>query len=79
MGHAGGRGFVRFDYSGHGESTGASRTSTISRWLEDTLAVIDRFAPGRRSWSARRWAAGWRCLPRAAAPTIRIARRPGSS
>jgi pimeloyl-ACP methyl ester carboxylesterase len=36
-----GRAFVRFDYSGHGESTGKFEESTVSRWLEDTLAVID--------------------------------------
>jgi pimeloyl-ACP methyl ester carboxylesterase len=38
-----GRAFVRFDYSGHGESTGAFEESTVSRWLEDTLAVLDSF------------------------------------
>jgi pimeloyl-ACP methyl ester carboxylesterase len=36
-----GRALVRFDYSGHGESGGAFEESTISRWLEDTLAVLD--------------------------------------
>jgi pimeloyl-ACP methyl ester carboxylesterase len=42
----GGRAFVRFDYSGHGESGGAFAESTISRWLEDALAVIEEFATG---------------------------------
>src|SRR3712207_8033403 len=32
-----GRAFVRFDYSGHGESGGPFEQGTISRWLEDTL------------------------------------------
>lgn len=32
---------LRFDYSGHGRSGGAFRDGTISRWLEETLAVID--------------------------------------
>jgi pimeloyl-ACP methyl ester carboxylesterase len=41
-----GRAFVRFDYSGHGESGGAFAEGTISRWLEDTLAVIEAFATG---------------------------------
>jgi pimeloyl-ACP methyl ester carboxylesterase len=41
-----GRGFVRFDYSGHGESSGSFEAGTISRWLEDTLAVIEAFATG---------------------------------
>lgn len=41
-----GRAFVRFDYSGHGESTGRFEDGTISLWLEDTLAVLERFVPG---------------------------------
>ena len=35
-----GRRFVRFDYSGHGESEGRFEDCTISRWLEDALAVL---------------------------------------
>jgi pimeloyl-ACP methyl ester carboxylesterase len=42
-----GRAFVRFDYSGHGESGGRFEDCGISRWLEDALAVIARFAPER--------------------------------
>ena len=38
-----GRAFVRFDYSGHGEAEGRFEEGTISRWLEDALAVIERF------------------------------------
>jgi pimeloyl-ACP methyl ester carboxylesterase len=41
-----GRAYVRFDYSGHGESGGAFEESTISTWLEDTLAVIEAFTTG---------------------------------
>jgi pimeloyl-ACP methyl ester carboxylesterase len=44
--HAG-RAFVRFDYSGHGESAGPFEDGSISRWLEDTLGVIERFATER--------------------------------
>lgn len=40
-----GRAFVRFDYSGHGESGGDFADGTISRWLEDGLAVLARHAP----------------------------------
>ncbi|MCX8997995.1 alpha/beta hydrolase [Rhizobiaceae bacterium BDR2-2] len=36
---------IRFDYSGHGISGGAFSDGTISRWLEESLAVISRFAP----------------------------------
>ncbi len=42
-----GRAFVRFDYSGHGESGGAFEDGTISRWLEDALTVIERFVTER--------------------------------
>lgn len=38
---------VRFDYSGHGSSGGAFIDGTISRWLEESLAVVDHAAPGR--------------------------------
>ena len=36
-----GRSYVRFDYFGHGESSGSFRDGTISRWRDDALAVID--------------------------------------
>ena len=36
---------IRFDYSGHGASGGEFRQGTISRWLEEALAVIDHAAP----------------------------------
>ncbi|MEI2386188.1 alpha/beta hydrolase [Breoghania sp. JC706] len=38
-----GNAVTRFDYSGHGESGGAFVDGTISRWLEETQAVFDRF------------------------------------
>ena len=41
-----GRAFLRFDYSGHGESGGLFEEGTLSRWLDDTLAVIGGFAAG---------------------------------
>jgi pimeloyl-ACP methyl ester carboxylesterase len=44
---ANGRAFVRFDYSGHGESGGAFEDGTISRWLEDAVTVIERFVHER--------------------------------
>lgn len=36
-----GTGCIRFDYSGHGASGGAFVDGTISRWLEEALAVVD--------------------------------------
>jgi len=41
-----GRPFLRFDYSGHGESAGDFAEGTIGRWREDALAVIDELARG---------------------------------
>jgi pimeloyl-ACP methyl ester carboxylesterase len=40
------RACVRFDYSGHGESGGKFADGTIGRWLEESLAVFDRFCSG---------------------------------
>jgi pimeloyl-ACP methyl ester carboxylesterase len=40
------RACVRFDYSGHGESGGAFVDGTIGRWLEETVAVFERFCDG---------------------------------
>jgi pimeloyl-ACP methyl ester carboxylesterase len=41
-----GRGCVRFDYSGHGESGGDFRAGTIGRWAEESLAVYRAHARG---------------------------------
>jgi pimeloyl-ACP methyl ester carboxylesterase len=41
-----GRACIRFDYSGHGESSSAFTEGTIGRWLEDSLAVFSAFAHG---------------------------------
>jgi pimeloyl-ACP methyl ester carboxylesterase len=41
-----GRACLRFDYSGHGESGGAFEAGTISRWIEEALAVFERAARG---------------------------------
>jgi pimeloyl-ACP methyl ester carboxylesterase len=35
-----GRALLRFDYSGHGRSTGRFEAGTVTRWLEEALAVI---------------------------------------
>ena len=46
--HQGSRGAasLRFDYSGHGASGGNFTDGTISRWLEESLTVFDRFTEG---------------------------------
>ncbi len=41
-----GRAFLRFDYFGHGLSTGAFRDGTITRWRDDALAVMDALCDG---------------------------------
>jgi len=41
-----GHAYVRFDYFGHGESTGHFRDGTISRWVADTVQVIDELTEG---------------------------------
>ncbi|HLK82347.1 MAG TPA: alpha/beta hydrolase [Xanthobacteraceae bacterium] len=41
-----GRSCVRFDYSGHGESEGEFAEGTVSRWLEESIAVFDACCDG---------------------------------
>jgi pimeloyl-ACP methyl ester carboxylesterase len=41
-----GRALTRFDYSGHGESSGSFTDGTIGRWLEESLAVFDACCRG---------------------------------
>ncbi len=41
-----GRAFVRFDYWGHGQSSGQFADGTIGLWLKDALAVIDGLTEG---------------------------------
>ena len=43
------RACIRFDYSGHGESGGAFVDGTIGRWLEESVAVFERFCEARKS------------------------------
>lgn len=46
----GGRGqqFTRFDYRGHGLSSGRFEDGTIGLWLSDALAVLDAVTSGRQ-------------------------------
>ncbi|MBT3351146.1 MAG: alpha/beta hydrolase [Nitrospinaceae bacterium] len=43
---AAGRRFIRFDYTGHGISSGAFEEGTIGEWAEDAVAVLDEVAEG---------------------------------
>ncbi len=40
--------YVRFDYSGHGDSGGDFADGSISAWLSDTLSIIDRVACNKK-------------------------------
>ncbi|RMD61056.1 MAG: alpha/beta hydrolase [Alphaproteobacteria bacterium] len=41
-----GHGFVRFDYLGHGASSGRFEDGTIGRWSEDAIVVLDELTEG---------------------------------
>ena len=41
-----GRNYLRFDYSGHGDSSGSFEEGCIGDWAEDTLAAIDNLTEG---------------------------------
>lgn len=41
-----GRQFTRFDYYGHGESSGQFEDGTLGRWIGDALTVLDEVASG---------------------------------
>jgi pimeloyl-ACP methyl ester carboxylesterase len=43
-----GNAYVRFDYFGHGASSGDIAEGTIGRWAEDALAVVDALTEGRQ-------------------------------
>jgi len=44
--HAQGQAFLRFDYSGHGASSGRFEHGTIGRWTAEATAVLDRLTEG---------------------------------
>ncbi len=41
------RAFLRFDYSGHGESSGAFTDGCIGDWAQDTLAAVGALTTGK--------------------------------
>jgi pimeloyl-ACP methyl ester carboxylesterase len=43
-----GRAYVRFDYFGHGASSGDFALGTIGRWRDDAVAVIDSLTKGKQ-------------------------------
>jgi pimeloyl-ACP methyl ester carboxylesterase len=41
-----GQAFIRFDYAGHGQSSGRFEDGTIGDWAQDALAVLDGLTKG---------------------------------
>lgn len=41
-----GQGYVRFDYSGHGQSEGEFADGTIGSWAQDAIDILDHVAKG---------------------------------
>ena len=41
-----GQAFVRFDYQGHGQSSGSFRDGTIGQWTRDAITVLDSITEG---------------------------------
>lgn len=67
-----GRAFLRFDYSGHGQSSGAFEDGAIGDWAEDALAVIDQATSGPQVLVGSSMG-GWIALLVARARAARIA------
>src|SRR6202011_1666553 len=72
------RACVRFDYSGHGTSGGAFVDGTIGRWLEESVAVFDRFCAGPQIVIGSSMG-GWMALLLARALARREAPAPGAT
>lgn len=66
------RQFVRFDYQGHGASSGAFRDGAIGQWLGDALAVIDSLTDGPQILVGSSMG-GWIALLAALARKARVA------
>ena len=69
---AAGRAFVRFDYSGHGQSSGDFLDGTIGGWRDEAVAVLDEAARGRQVLVGSSMG-GWIMLLAALARPARIA------
>ena len=67
-----GQDFLRFDYLGHGASSGRFEDGTIGRWTEDAIAVLDALSEGPQILVGSSMG-GWIMLLAAAARPDRIA------
>ena len=76
-----GQAFLRFDYRGHGQSSGAFEDGTIGLWAGDAIAAIDELTQGPQILIGSSMG-GWimllaaRALPHRAAALIGIAAAP---
>lgn len=79
-----GRSALRLDYSGHGESGGDFNQGTISRWLNESLAVLAKYTQGPQilvgssmgGWIALRMAQELKKIGRSPAGIVLIAPAP---
>ena len=67
-----GQAFLRFDYQGHGQSTGAFADGTIGLWHSDALAILDAVTEGPQILVGSSMG-GWMMLLTAARRPDRIA------
>jgi len=66
-----GQAYLRFDYFGHGASSGDAELGTIGRWVQDTIAVLDSLTEGPQLLVGSSMG-GWIMLLAALARTPRI-------
>jgi pimeloyl-ACP methyl ester carboxylesterase len=66
-----GQAYVRFDYFGHGASSGDPASGTIGRWSEDAVAVLDSLTEGKQILIGSSMG-GWVMLLTALARTSRV-------
>lgn len=67
-----GRPFVRFDYFGHGVSSGRVEDGTIGRWAADAVAILDALTTGPQVLVGSSMG-GWLMLLAASARPARVA------
>ena len=67
-----GYGYVRFDMFGHGDSSGRFEDGSVSRWVEDSVAVIDEVTQGPQVLVGSSMG-GWVMLKTALARPARVA------